>query len=39
MTDSEIDLCLIGIASTDKDCHKTWYRKDKGFRMLGDLTH
>ena len=36
MTDP--DTCVIGNLSTDRTCHRTWYRKDKGFKLFNDLT-
>ena len=34
-----LELCFIGKTINCNDCHKTWYKKEKGFKRLTELSY
>ena len=34
-----LELCFIGKTTKCNDCHKTWYKKEKGFKRLTELSY
>ena len=34
-----LELCFIGKTTNCNDCHKTWYKKEKGFKRLTESSY